>query len=349
MTRGKLMFVKLFAACLIMLSIRAYASDPAGLPVPPNGFDQRQNSIPHGTLSGVLRYPAGGSYGEKTMKVYTPPEYDENSSTKYPVLYLLHGIGGNESAWTSSASGQAEGNADNIMDFLYNEGKARPMIVVMPHGGDFGGGDMERFANFENVLINNLIPYIEENYPASTDRNMRAIAGLSMGGGQTFNFGFGHIDKFAYIGPFSAAPNTKQASQVIDDIDEVKNDVKLIFIACGTNDGLKSYGDGWHNYLDQNDVEHMYQLEQGQGHDRVTWNRSLYNFAQRIFQGGTPTVRMVSSNHRSSIVSGHRINLTTLGINIVPTGSSRVYSINGRVLPSSSLSKLGGKAFSRGK
>lgn len=343
------MFVKLFAACLIVLPICIYSSDPAGLPVPPNGFDQRQNSIPHGTLSGVLHYPAG-SYGEKTMKVYTPPGYDENSSTKYPVLYLHHGIGGNESAWTSSASGQAEGNADNVMDFLYNEEKARPMIIVMPHGGDFGGGDFERFANFENVLINNLIPYIEENYPVSSDRNMRAIAGLSMGGGQTFNFGFGHIDKFAYIGPFSAAPNTKQPAQVITDIDQVKNDVKLIFISCGTADGLISNSRMWHEYLDQNDVEHMYQLEEGEGHNSVVWNRSLYNYAQRIFQDDeTPVVRMVSTDHRSSIVRRNRINLTTLGINIVPTGSSRSYSINGRVLSSSTLNKLNGKAFSRGK
>ena len=87
------MYVKIFAACLIMLPTLIYSSDPAGLPVPPNGFDQRKNSIPHGKVSGVLRYPAG-SYGEKTMKVYTPPGYDENSSTKYPVLYLHHGIGG---------------------------------------------------------------------------------------------------------------------------------------------------------------------------------------------------------------------------------------------------------------
>jgi len=341
------MFVKLITACLITLPMFAYSSAPAGLPVPPNGFDQRQNNIPHGTVSGVLRYPAG-SYGEKTMKVYTPPGYDENSTTKYPVLYLHHGIGGNESAWTSSASGQAEGNADNVLDFLYNEGKARPMIIVMPHGGDFGGDDFARFANFEDVLINNLIPYIEENYPVSTDRNMRAIAGLSMGGGQTFNFGFGHIDKFAYIGPFSAAPNTRQPTQVVKDVDKIKSDVKLIFISCGTTDGLIGNSQTWHNYLDQNNVEHMYQLEEGQGHASVVWNRSLYNYAQRIFpEEETATVQMVPAGHRSSTVHRNRINLTTLGINIVPTGSSRIYSINGRVRTSTSLNTLNEKTFGR--
>ncbi|MBN1758224.1 MAG: esterase family protein [Chitinispirillaceae bacterium] len=346
------MLFKILAACLIVLPTLAYSSDPAGLPVPPNGFDQRKNNIPHGTVSGVLRYPAGGNYGEKTMKVYTPPGYDQNSSTKYPVLYLHHGIGGNESAWTSSSPGQAEGNADNVMDFLYNEGKARPMIIVMPHGGDFGGDDFARFANFENVLINNLIPYIEEHYPVSTDRTMRAIAGLSMGGGQTFNFGFGHIDKFASIGPFSAAPNTGQPNQIVKDVDALKRDVKFIFIACGTADGLISNSQRWHDYLDQNNVEHMYQLEQGQGHTSVVWNRSLYNFAQRIFlEDETGILRVVSAGERTSIVRKNTINLSTMGISVIPTGSTRIFSLDGRVL---SLIPTGGgkvsaKTFGRGK
>ena len=351
--KGGCMFLKILAACLIVLPTLAYSSDPAGLPVPPNGFDRRQNNISHGKVSEVLRYPAGGNYGDKTMKVYTPPGYDPNSSKKYPVLYLHHGIGGNESAWTSSSPGQAEGNADNVMDFLYNEGKATPMIIVMPHGGDFGGGDFERFANFENVLINNLIPYIEEHYPVSTDRTMRAIAGLSMGGGQTFNFGFGHIDKFAYIGPFSAAPNTGQPNQIVKDVDALKRDVKFIFIACGTADGLIGNSQRWHDYLDQNNVEHMYQLEQGEGHNSVVWNRSLYNFAQRIFlEDETGTVQMVSAGKRASIVRKNTINLSTMGISVVPTGSTRIFSLDGRVLSSirtNGGSKVSAKTFDRGK
>lgn len=194
---------------LLLLPAIAYPSDPAGLPVPPQGFDSKKNNIPHGTLSGVLNYPTR-KFQNKPMKIYFPPGYSATSEKKYPVLYLHHGIGGNESAWTASANGQDEGNADNVMDYLYSVNKAVPMIVVMPSGGAFGGDDFARFANFEDVLINDLIPHIEKTYPVSTDRTMRAIAGLSMGGGQTFNFGFGHIDKFAYIGPFSAAPNTQQ-------------------------------------------------------------------------------------------------------------------------------------------
>lgn len=276
------MLLKILSIAIIVLPVLVYSTDPAGLPVPPQGFSSKKSNIPHGTLSGVLNYPTR-SYNQKPMKVYTPPGYSATSGEKYPVMYLQHGIGGNESAWTSSASGQAEGNADNVMDFLYSENKAKPMIIVMASGGAFGGGDFDRFEKFGDVLINDLIPYIEKTYPVSTDRTMRAIAGLSMGGGQTFNFGFANIDKFAYIGPFSAAPNTKQPAQVIKDIEAVKKDMKLIFISCGTNDNLISNSKTWHDYLDKNNVPHMYQLEQGEGHNSTVWNRSLYNFAQRIF------------------------------------------------------------------
>lgn len=109
---------KILALICLILPVLVYSSDPAGLPVPPQGFSSKKNNIPHGTLSGVLNYPTR-NYGQKPMKIYFPPEYSATSGEKYPVLYLLHGIGGNESAWTSSANGQAEGNADNVLDFLY--------------------------------------------------------------------------------------------------------------------------------------------------------------------------------------------------------------------------------------
>jgi enterochelin esterase-like enzyme len=319
------------------------------LPVPPQGFSSKKNNIPHGKVSGVLKYPTR-TYGEKTMKVYTPPDYSENSTTKYPVLYLLHGIGGNESAWTSSASGQAEGNADNVLDFLYSEKKARPMIIVMPHGGDFGGDDFSRFAKFEDVLINDLIPYIEKTYPASTDRMMRAISGLSMGGGQTFNFGFAHVDKFAYIGPYSAAPNTGEPAQIVKDIDAVKKDVRFIFISCGTADGLISFSQKWHNYLDQKNVTHMYQLEQGEGHSSTVWNRSLYNFAQRIFlEPVTGTVQTATAGDRKAIVNRYSLNLTSLGINVVRAGNPRIFSLDGRVITPVRADKAASRVFGRNK
>lgn len=316
--------------CLI-LPVLVYSSDPAGLPVPPQGFSSKKNNIPHGTLSGVLNYPTR-NYGQKPMKIYFPPEYSATSGEKYPVLYLLHGIGGNESAWTSSANGQAEGNADNVLDFLYSENKAKPMLIVMPSGGAFGGDDFSRFAKFEDVLINDLIPYIDETYPVNSDRTMRAIAGLSMGGGQTYNFGFPHIDKFAYIGSFSAAPNTQQPSQTIKDVEAVKRDVKLIFISCGTSDGLISNTNTYHNFFDQNNIPHIYQLEQGQGHTAEVWNRSLYNFAQRIFLETTPAMQVVSKTKSVKIAEPYMHKLAKSGIHIVQNGNPYIFNLSGKVI-----------------
>lgn len=324
------MSYKILAIICLVLPVLVYSSDPAGLPVPPQGFD-RKNNIPHGTLSGVLNYPTR-SHGQKPMKIYFPPEYSAASGKKYPVLYLFHGIGGNESAWTSSAQGQAEGNADNVMDYLYSENKAQPMIVVMPSGGAFGGDDFARFANFEDVLINDLIPYIDETYPVYTDRTMRAIAGLSMGGGQTFNFGFSHIDKFAYIGAFSAAPNTKQPNQTIKDVEAVKRDVKFIFISCGTSDGLINNSQMYHNFLDQNNIPHMYQLEQNEGHTAIVWNRSLYNFAQRIFLDITPAVPVASKTKLVKIAEPYRLKLTKLGIHVIQNGNPNIFNLSGKVI-----------------
>jgi MYXO-CTERM domain-containing protein len=259
----------------------AHAADPAGLPVPPQGFDSKNANIPHGEVDLSVSYPTR-NYGMKKVSVYTPPGYSQDK--KYPVMYLHHGIGGNEVAWLGQGSN--EGNADNVMDYLYSKQMATPMIVVMPNGKMDGADDFVRFANFEDVLLKDLIPWVEMNYSAATDANSRAISGLSMGGGQTFNFGFANTDVFHYIGPYSAAPNTGQPAQIIKDLAKVKSDVKFIFIACGDADGLLSNSKRWHDYLDQQGVTHMYQLEAGGGHDKTVWNRSLYNFAQRIFKDG---------------------------------------------------------------
>jgi enterochelin esterase-like enzyme len=261
-------------------------ADLANLPAPPAGFDQRNNSIPHGELEVSLTYPTRNR-GNQRVTVYRPPGY--STATRYPVLYLHHGIGGNATAWTSGS----EGDADDVMDHLYSQNKAKPMIVVMPDGNtrNADGSAMANNAGFEahgDVLLNDLIPWIEARYSTLTDADSRAIAGLSMGGGQTFNFGFPNTNVFHYIGPFSAAPNTRQPSQTITNVNTVKQNVKVIFISCGSTDSLINNSETYVNFLTMNAVPHLYQIEQGQGHTKTVWNRSLYNFAQRIFQtGGT--------------------------------------------------------------
>jgi enterochelin esterase-like enzyme len=261
----------------------AQATDPANLPVPPKGFDAK-NDIPHGKVEASLTYPTAQN-GSQKVTVYTPPGYSTNE--KYPVMYLHHGVGGNEISWIGKGSN--EGNADNVMDYLYSKSLAKPMIVVMPDGNtrNANGQAPANYAGFEThgkVLINDLIPWVEKTYSAATDPDSRAISGLSMGGGQTFNFGFANTNIFHYIGPYSAAPNTRPASETITNVDTVKQNVKLIFIACGSADDLIDNSEGYHEFLDSKSIPHIWQIEQGGGHDKTVWNRSLYNFAQRIFQ-----------------------------------------------------------------
>lgn len=279
-TKGAPWLVALVAAAAVSVPAVAAAME-SNLPVPPQGFDARSNSIPHGKVDQSVSYPTR-MYNMQKVTVYTPPGY--STAQKYPVLYLHHGIGGDEVSWIGKGSN--EGNADNVMDYLYSKNLAKPMIVVMPDGNTNGASD--GFAAHGDVLINDLIPWVEKTYSAATDADSRAISGLSMGGGQTFNFGFPNIDKFHYIGPYSAAPNTQNPQQTIKDVNALKQSVKLIFIACGTADGLINNSQKYVDFLTMNDVPHLWQKEQGGGHDKTVWNRSLYNFAQRIFQGTTP-------------------------------------------------------------
>lgn len=250
-----------------------YDGGLAELPVPPQGFDTRSSSISHGEVTRSITYSTRNHQTQK-VSVYKPPGY--STTQKYPVLYLHHGIGGNETAWLGS-----EGNADNVMDYLYSKQLAMPMLVVMPDGNTKNASD--GWAAYEDVLLNDLIPFIEKTYSVATDADSRAIAGLSMGGGQTFNYGFPHTDVFHYIGPFSAAPNTQKPTQTIKNIATVKRDLRGIFIACGSADGLISNSDSYHAFLNQNGVQHMYQVEKNGKHDKIVWNRSLHNFARRIF------------------------------------------------------------------
>jgi enterochelin esterase-like enzyme len=231
------------------------------------------------------------TYESKTVgslrkaSVYTPPGF--NKKTKYPVLYLLHGIGGDEKEWLIGAKPQV------ILDNLFNEGKIQPMIVVMPNGramkDDRAGGNVfekprvEAFATFEKDLLNDLIPFIDKKYPTLTDKDNRAIAGLSMGGGQSLNFGLGNLDKFSWVGGFSSAPNTKIPEELVPNIEETKQKLKFLWISCGDADGLIGFSKRTHDYLYQNDVPHVYYLEPG-GHDFKVWKNGLYMFSQFLFK-----------------------------------------------------------------
>ena len=164
------------------------------------------------------------------------------------------------------------------------------MIVVMPNGraqkNDRPEGNIyaaaPAFAAFEKDLLEDVIPAIEAKYSVRKDRESRALAGLSMGGGQTLNFGLAHLDTFAWIGAFSSAPNTKPASELIPDPDAARKQLKLLWVACGNETKASSTLQPGDSYLQEKDIPHVWHVD-GHGHDATEWRNNLYYFAQRIF------------------------------------------------------------------
>ena len=262
------------------------ADDVAFYAAPPEGFKTAREGAPKGKLE-LIEYESKTVGTTRKANVYTPPDY--TADKKYPVLYLLHGIGGDENEWVRFA------NPNLLFDNLIADGRAVPMLVVLPNGraqkNDRAEGNVmasaPAFAAFERDLIDDLIPAIEAKYSVDKSREKRAIAGLSMGGGQSFNFGLGNLDTFAWVGPFSAAPNTKPAEALIPNVDNAKAKLKLLWISCGNKDGLIRISQNIHQFLKKNDIEHVWHVDD-HGHDPAHWSSSLYWFSQSVFQDKKP-------------------------------------------------------------
>jgi enterochelin esterase-like enzyme len=262
--------------------IKLNADDVPAFSDPPAGFDKVQKDVPHGKLE-MISYKSKSVGTTRKMQVYTPPGYTKEK--KYPVLYLLHGIGGDETEWQRFAKPNV------ILDNLLAKGKVTPLIVVMPNGrarkNDRAEGNVFRsapaFAAFEKDLLKDVIPTIEARYSVKADREHRALAGLSMGGGQALNFGLAHLDTFAWVGAFSAAPNTKPAAQLVPDPAAAKKKLKLLWLSGGKRDGLIRVSQGVHAYLKEKKVPHVWHVD-GNAHDPTHWKNSLYLFSQRIFR-----------------------------------------------------------------
>ncbi len=258
------------------------ADDVPAFPDPPAGFDRERKDVPHGRLE-MISYESKSVGTTRKMQVYTPPGYSKEK--KYPVLYLLHGIGGDETEW------QRFCKPNVILDNLLAERKIPPMIVVMPNGraqkNDRAEGNVFKtasaFAAFEQDLLKDVLPAIEARYSVQADREHRALAGLSMGGGQSLNFGLGHLDTFAWVGAFSAAPNTKSPEQLVPDPAIARKQLKLLWLACGKKDGLIRISQRVHAYLREQNVPHVWHVD-GNAHDPREWRNNLYLFAQRIFR-----------------------------------------------------------------
>ena len=265
--------------------------------------------VPHGQVREVWYHSkVTGSW--RHALVYTPPAYDTNPKERYPVLYLQHGGGEDESGWTR------QGRANFILDNLIATGKAKPMIVVMANGyarradqpvpdlagKSFGSPEMRKamedmMSAFEQDITQALIPFIDSTFRTIPDRDHRAMAGLSMGGMQTFQVTFGNLDLFSYIGGFSGAANvfamgndrldTKTAfNGAMADPAAFAKRVHLLWIGVGTNEPerMKQGIEKLHASLDDAKVQHVFYESAGTDHEWQTWRRDLNDFAPRLFQ-----------------------------------------------------------------
>jgi len=280
--------------------------------VPEAGADYYQpTNVPHGQVREVW-YHSGVTETWRHALVYLPPGYDAQTKTRYPVLYLQHGGGEDETGWIR------QGKANFILDNLIASGSTKPMIVVMANGyatragyvvpdltgTPFGSTEFmivmkERMGAFEDDMTQALIPFIDKTFRTIPDRDHRAMAGLSMGGMQTFQVTFDHLDLFSYIGGFSGAANpfmignskldTRTAfhGSMADPAAFAKR-VHLLWIGVGTDEPpqMKTGLENLHAALDEGKVQHIFYESPGTNHEWQTWRRDLKDFAPRLFQAG---------------------------------------------------------------
>jgi enterochelin esterase family protein len=281
--------------------------------VPEAGADYYlPKDVPHGQVREVW-YHSSVTNTWRHALVYLPPNYDTQTKIRYPVLYLQHGGGEDE---TGSIR---QGKANFILDNLIASGNTKPMIIVMANGyanragyippdltgKPFGSPEMmkvmqERMGAFEDDMTEALIPFIEKTFRTIPDREHRAMAGLSMGGMQTFQVTFNHLDLFSYIGGFSGAANvfamgnekldTKAAyNGAMADPAAFAKRVHLLWIGVGTDepDRMKEGLEKLHTSLDEGKIKHVFYESPGTSHEWQTWRRDLKDFAPRLFQSGS--------------------------------------------------------------
>lgn len=250
-------------------------------------------NVPHGQIRQNI-YFSKITNSFRRCFVYTPPDYDKNTSERYPVLYLQHGSGEDETGWS------IQGKANLILDNLIAEKKAVPMIIVMDNGYAFkpaaqSGKDSRPVFAFEEVLISEIIPLIDASFRTIADREHRAMAGLSMGANQTIQITFNNLDKFSYIGGFSGTSNYPSSSEIdvttfmngkFRDGESVNKKIKLFWLGLGTKepDPFPGSVGAFRAMLDKQGVKYVYYESPGTAHEWLTWRRSLYNFAPLLFR-----------------------------------------------------------------
>ena len=267
-----------------------WGRESSGIEVPEVGADYYAvKEVPHGAVREHW-YQSKITGKWRRAHVYTPPDYDKKSRTRYPVLYLQHGAGENERGWVE------QGRANFILDNLIAAKKAPPMILVVDTGyalftgAVVGTNRSAATAAFEEVMLKELIPSIDASFRTKSDREYRAMAGLSMGSGQTLNITLKHPDKFAWIGAMSGAPrqgfDVKTAyGGAFSDAKTFNKKVKLLWIGTGTaEEQFHKSASAMHEALDSAGIKNVFFSSPGTDHEWQTWRRSLHDFAPRLFR-----------------------------------------------------------------
>jgi enterochelin esterase-like enzyme len=259
------------------------------VPGPPS-LPWELNDVPHGEIHHHF-YRSKVADDDRDYYVYTPPGYDPTAKRTYPALYLLHGYSDDASGWT------AVGRANVILDNLIAQGKAKPMIVVMPLGyGSMDFVSLGRNASshtelrdrnrdkFREALLTEVMPRVEGEYRVRKDRNARAIAGLSMGGSESLLTGLNNLDKFAWVGAFSAGGISEDLQKDFPALDARANQqLRLLWIACGTEDGLITVNRNLREWLKTRGVKTT-EIETPGMHTWMVWRRNLAEFAPLLFR-----------------------------------------------------------------
>ncbi len=264
----------------------------SGLEVPEEGVDfYHVKDVPHGEVR-ARYYHSALTNSERQAFVYTPPGYDEKPTVRYPVLYLLHGMGEDQRAWVE------QGRVDAILDNLIAQGKAREMIVVIEDAGtgagfaprDAGRGGRGRGtlgSGFRQLFIAETVPMIDAAYRTIPDRDHRAMAGVSMGGTVTFQVTQEYLEKFAYVGSFSTTFGYPAIPAgyggLLGSPDEFAQQVKVLYVSVGgTENSIAARM--FHQQLEGAGIPHVYYEAPGNAHGWHTWRKSLYGFAQLLFK-----------------------------------------------------------------
>jgi enterochelin esterase family protein len=287
--------------------------DASGIEIPEHGSTYYlPQDVPHGAVREIW-YFSKVTGGWRHAQIYLPPSYDTQPGTCYPVLYLQHGGGEDETGWIK------QGHANFILDNLIASGSSKPMIVVMAYGyarragqpdpdmagKPFGSPEMmkamqEMAKAFEDDMTQTLIPFIDSHFRTQADRDHRAMAGLSMGAMQTFLVTFDHLDLFSYIGGFSGAagqlvlgnrtldPKTDFNGALADPATFAKR-VHLLWLGVGTEEPAMMHAgiEKMHSFLDEAKIKHVFYESPGTSHEWQTWRRDLRDFAPRLFQEGS--------------------------------------------------------------